>query len=84
MKTILSLGHTDYLLPAKCNVNALLAILSEIKEVRYDWKGDSKTYVVQPDARKIEITLVEDHKVTEPPKRKSIPEKASPDAHNTF
>ena len=80
MKTILSIGHNHYLLPASVNVNTLLKTLSGARSLERDWNPVQRdTYKIENEIE-IEIKIVKDEQVKPPKKAKQIPEKSGPEA----
>ena len=85
MKTLLTIGHNHFILPDSANVNVLLKALSSAKEVDDNWTGNTYQYVLTDKAPRIEVKMINEKHIIDPKKnRKAIPEKAGPDAHNTF
>jgi hypothetical protein len=88
MRTILNIGYVHFTLPASANVNAILAALNKAVRVEKHYDGKSARHYYTPATEKdvdISIEMVDDACVLDnPKKRKAIPEKASPDANNTF
>lgn len=86
MKTILTIGHNHFLLGSGANINALVALLDKVKTVerKYVSSQAGDLYILTGAAPDTQITFIQDSQVVQPPKPKAIPEKASPDADNTF
>ncbi|MGN6385728.1 MAG: hypothetical protein ACTHMT_05755 [Verrucomicrobiota bacterium] len=86
MKTILTIGHKHFLIPANANLNTIIAVLSKATQLDRDWTSEGGE-IFRTDKRpdEIKVQLVKDSQVfLNQPKLKAIPENASPDAHNTF
>lgn len=87
MKIIIEIGHTKFLMPPSANVNAVLQVLSKAILVDEDHRSGRTVYLPakeRPYSVPIKVEMIEDHQFLDPKKRKAIPEKASPDAHNSF
>lgn len=85
MKTILTIDHTDYLLPKSANPVALMKMLDGTKRLRGSsrWVHDHYEHEAGDDAR-ISLAIVPDDHIVPARKPKAIPEVAGPDVHNTF
>lgn len=83
MKTILSIGYNHYLVPASVNINHVLAALQKCTMLEHKYERGGY-YLPKDEEPRIEVKLVQDQTVRDRPKRKALPEVASPDAHNTF
>lgn len=86
MKTILTIGYSDFVLPASVNVNALLGALQKAEAVEHRYSSESNRHIYYRRDRDVEIAvkLVPDGDVRSSKELKAIAEHASPDAHNTF
>ncbi len=86
MKTVLRIDHTFFELGTGANINALVAILQKAKPLhrKFHHTESRDKYVLGVEKPEIEILFVQDSQIEEKPKHKAIPEKASPDANNTF
>jgi hypothetical protein len=86
VRTILEIGYNSFLLPPKSNVNSILGALSEAIPVASHYAGSRYVYTPSDSNIEVKVTMVSDSQIVEPPKPPApfqIPEKASPDAHNT-
>ncbi len=79
MRTILTLGYEDYLLPAKANANQLIASLAGAVKLRRKYHDSAEVWLPDGDA-KITIAIVKDDSILDT-KRKRLPEKSGPEAH---
>lgn len=84
MKTILTIGYNHFVLPASVNVNAILAALQKAQRVESKLHKNRIIYIRDDGDPRIEVKLVDDDMVLDSKKLKQLPERASPDAHNTF
>jgi hypothetical protein len=84
LKTILTIGHEHFLLPASANINAVLAILAKAQPLRREWKASGEVYYPEATPMRVSVEIVPDSHIIDTKKLKAIPEHASPDAHNTF
>ena len=80
MKTILTIGCYHFGVPAKKSINSIRDLLSDCKSVDRRYVNNRIEFVFS-ESPGVSVDLVEDHLVTA---RKALPEKASPDSHNTF
>jgi hypothetical protein len=76
MKTVLEIGYNKYLLPASANVNQLIKILGEAKELRYEGRGNQDHWTVQ-EPPEVKVSVVKDSQIIYPKKPKLIAEKSS-------
>lgn len=54
---ILTVGYSKFALPAKANVGAILAVLSQAEPVEYDYIGDQKLYFPETSRHRGEISV---------------------------
>jgi hypothetical protein len=84
MKTVLTIGYTQFLLPSSVNVNALLGALQKAVPVEERYVDGRHVYYRRDRDTEVSVKLVADADIRDSKKLKALPEHASPDAHNTF
>lgn len=80
MKTILKIGYSNFLLPAKTNVHTLLQMLSGAVEVGTQYierAGDTAPHYVyvRGEPMRLELVVARDEHIIDPTKSRRIPEK---------
>ena len=83
MKTILTIGHAHYVLPASANVNVIMKALSGAVQVDDRWNDGETFYHPMDRSVRVKAELVQDRFVIDRKKLKRLPQHAGPDANGS-